>query len=80
VTVARRRPLIIAVCALLLALVPLCGITLPGVFDGPLDSPGTLNLLALCFVFGALALTYDLVFGFAGLLNAFTSRCRKRSS
>jgi branched-chain amino acid transport system permease protein len=69
VTVARRRPLIIAVCALLLALVPLCGITLPGVFDGPLDSPGTLNLLALCFVFGALALTYDLVFGFAGLLS-----------
>ncbi|MBV8425214.1 MAG: branched-chain amino acid ABC transporter permease [Candidatus Eremiobacteraeota bacterium] len=32
-------------------------------------APGTLNLLALCFVFGALALTYDLIFGYTGLLS-----------
>ena len=34
-----------------------------------LGGPGTLNLLGLCFVFGALALTYDLVFGYVGLLS-----------
>ena len=34
-----------------------------------LDSPGTLQLLALCLVFGGLALTYDLLFGFTGLLS-----------
>ena len=31
-------------------------------------SPGTLQLLALCLVFGGLALTYDILFGFTGLL------------
>ena len=38
-------------------------------FASPLDSPGTLQLLALCLVFGGLALTYDLLFGFTGLLS-----------
>ena len=36
---------------------------------GRLDSPGTLQLLALCLLFGGLALTYDLLFGFTGLLS-----------
>ena len=31
--------------------------------------PGTLQLLALCLLFGGLALTYDLLFGFTGLLS-----------
>ena len=35
----------------------------------PLDSPGTLQLLALCLLFGGLALTYDLLFGYTGLLS-----------
>ena len=67
-----RRALRIAVLAaagaVLLAL-PWLRITIPGLFDAPLGSPGTLNLIALCFVFGALALTYDLVFGYVGLLS-----------
>ena len=45
------------------------GIAIPGLFEGALNAPGTLNLLGLCFVFGALALTYDLVFGYVGLLS-----------
>jgi branched-chain amino acid transport system permease protein len=60
---------IVAVALVLFAALPACGLTLPGLFDGPLSSPGTLNLLALCFVFGALALTYDLIFGYVGLLS-----------
>ncbi|HEY0396005.1 MAG TPA: branched-chain amino acid ABC transporter permease [Candidatus Elarobacter sp.] len=51
------------------ALLPFAGIAIPGVFSGALNAPGTLNLLGLCFVFGALALTYDLVFGYVGLLS-----------
>ena len=43
--------------------------TLPILFGGPLDSPGTLGLLALCLVFAGVALTYDLLFGFTGLLS-----------
>ena len=63
------RPLILIAALVVLALLPMFGISIPGVFDGPLSSPGTLNLLGLCFVFGALALTYDLVFGYVGLLS-----------
>lgn len=58
-----------AVGALAVMLLPFAHVTIPGLFEGPLDSPGTLNLLGLCFVFGALALTYDIVFGFTGLLS-----------
>ena len=36
---------------------------------GALDSPGTLQLLALCLVFAGVALSYDLLFGFTGLLS-----------
>jgi branched-chain amino acid transport system permease protein len=38
-------------------------------FDSAISSPGTLQLLATCLVFGGLALTYDLLFGFTGLLS-----------
>ena len=44
-------------------------IDIPGVFEGELNTPGTLQLLALCLVFGGLALSYDLLFGFTGLLS-----------
>jgi branched-chain amino acid transport system permease protein len=52
-----------------LALVPQLPLDIPVVFNGPLDSPGTLGLLALCLVFAGVALTYDLLFGFTGLLS-----------
>lgn len=37
-----------------LAVLPWSTVNVPGVFDGPLNSPGTLQLLALCLVFGGL--------------------------
>lgn len=52
-----------------LALVPKSGLDIPVIFTGPLDSPGTLQLLALCLVFSGVALSYDLLFGFTGLLS-----------
>ena len=51
------------------ALLPQLSVDVPVVFGGPLDSPGTLGLLALCLVFAGVALTYDLLFGFTGLLS-----------
>ena len=59
----------VALLALVAVALPFVHLTVPGLFEGPLDSAGTLNLLGLCFVFGALALTYDIVFGFTGLLS-----------
>jgi branched-chain amino acid transport system permease protein len=52
-----------------LALVPKIGADVPKLFDQPIDSPGTLALLAACLIYGALALTYDIQFGFTGLLS-----------
>ena len=63
------RRLLPWLAVVLLALAPFVPLDVPVVFRGPLDSPGTLNLLALMLVFGALALTYDILFGFTGLLS-----------
>jgi len=52
-----------------LALVPKLTVDIPYLFKSSLNTPGTLQLLALCLVFGGLALTYDLLFGFTGLLS-----------
>jgi branched-chain amino acid transport system permease protein len=52
-----------------LALLPKWSLDTHGVFSSELNSPGTLNVLALMLVFGGVALTYDLLFGFTGLLS-----------
>ena len=52
-----------------LALVPKLSVDTHGVFSSPLDSPGTLQLLALMLCFGGIALSYDLLFGYTGLLS-----------
>ncbi|MDQ6925940.1 MAG: branched-chain amino acid ABC transporter permease, partial [Candidatus Eremiobacteraeota bacterium] len=65
----RTRTIVLAVALVVLVALPSIGVAIPGVFEGALNAPGTLNLLGLCFVFGALALTYDLVFGYVGLLS-----------
>jgi branched-chain amino acid transport system permease protein len=67
---SRVRPFLLPVVLLAaFAVVPLLSVDIPVLFSGPLDSPGTLGLLALCLVFAGVALTYDLLFGFTGLLS-----------
>jgi branched-chain amino acid transport system permease protein len=51
------------------AVLPYSTVEIPGLFEGPLNSPGTLQLLAICLVFGGLAAGYDLLFGRAGMLS-----------
>jgi branched-chain amino acid transport system permease protein len=53
----------------LLAAVPFGTLSLPGILPGPLNSPGSLQLLALCLLFAGFAVTYDLLFGHTGLLS-----------
>ena len=64
-----RRLVIPVVLLVVLALVPRFSVDIPYVFKDSLNTPGTLQLLALCLVFGGLAMTYDLLFGFTGLLS-----------
>jgi branched-chain amino acid transport system permease protein len=45
------------------------GFKIPKLFDQPFDAPGTLALLAACLMFSALAVTYDIQFGYTGLLS-----------
>ena len=52
-----------------LAFVPELHVSIPKLFDQPISSPGTLALLSACVLYGGLALTYDLQFGFTGLLS-----------
>jgi len=64
-----RRLVVPVALLVVLALVPQFSVDIPYVFKSSIDTPGTLQLLALCLLFGALAMTYDLLFGFTGLLS-----------
>lgn len=53
----------------LLAVIPFADFEVPGLFSGLLSRPGTLQLLALCAAFAGVALSYNLLFGYTGLLS-----------
>ncbi len=63
-----RRWIPVGVLVLFAAL-PYTNLEIPILFDGALNSPGTLQLLAICLIFGGLALGYDLMFGRTGMLS-----------
>jgi branched-chain amino acid transport system permease protein len=68
--IARRwRPPLLLAGVVLLALLPRLQLSVPGVLPGPTSTAGTLQLLTVCLLVGALAVTYDLLFGLAGLLS-----------
>lgn len=63
-------PLLAAVGLVVLAIVlPLLAIDVPGVLPGPTYTAGTLQLLAYAMLIAALALTYRMMFGLAGMLS-----------
>lgn len=71
---ARTRPRrrgwpVPAAVLLLLVLLPYSALDVPLLLDGPVNSAGSLQLFALCLLFGGLALSYDLLFGRTGLLS-----------
>lgn len=51
------------------AVLPLLNIHIPVVLPGPTWTAGSLALLSLCMVFAALALSYNLLLGTAGMLS-----------
>lgn len=71
-TRARRRVPAWAVGAAVVAAVaalPLLDLSLPGVLPGPTYTPGSLHLMTLSLIFAALALSYHLLYGVAGMLS-----------
>lgn len=61
-----------AAVLVIFALVPAASLEIPWILPGSVDvvnSAGTMAVLGLCFVFGGLALAFDLLFGYTGLLS-----------
>jgi branched-chain amino acid transport system permease protein len=58
-----------AAVLVVLIVAPYSALPLPGLLDGPVGSAGSLQLLATCLLFGALATGYDLLLGRTGLLS-----------
>ncbi|MCX4772871.1 branched-chain amino acid ABC transporter permease [Streptomyces sp. NBC_01260] len=58
-----------AAVLLVLVVAPYSALPVPGLLDGPLGSAGSLQLIATCLLFGALATGYDLLLGRTGLLS-----------
>jgi branched-chain amino acid transport system permease protein len=69
VAASARRWLVPLGVVAALAVVPYSTVDIPGVLPGALNSPGSLQLLALCLLFAGFALSYDLLFGRTGLLS-----------
>ncbi len=68
-----RRGVVVAVAAFLIfLLVPFIGVHVPWILPSTvniINSTGTLEVLALCFIFAGVALGYEVIFGFTGLLS-----------
>lgn len=68
----RARPgslIAVAVLVILAASLPFVPGVIPGLLPGPINSPGSLSVLAIVMLMAALAVSYDLVFGYTGLLS-----------
>lgn len=63
-------PLIVGVALVVfMGVLPLLNLQIPGVLPTPTYQPGSLALLSLCMVFAALALSYNMLLGTAGMLS-----------
>jgi branched-chain amino acid transport system permease protein len=71
---SRQRPsraiLIGASAVALFAVFPILNVTVPILLPGPLSSPASLLIIAVGLVYAGLAVSYDVVFGYTGLLSA----------
>lgn len=65
-----RRGVVVPLAVLaVLAGLPYLTVPVPGLLNGFVNSPGSMQLLALCLTFGGIALSYDVLFGRTGLLS-----------
>lgn len=66
----RARGILGAIAVVMgLAALPFVGVPVPGLLPGPISSPGSLQILAIGLIFAGVAISYDVIFGFTGLLS-----------
>jgi branched-chain amino acid transport system permease protein len=63
-----RQAVPVLVLVLLLG-APLVDFGIPVIFDGAISAPGNLQLLAVGFALGIGALSYNLLFGYTGVIS-----------
>lgn len=64
-----KAPYVLGAIAVILAVLPLVPVGIPVLFSGPFNTPGTLQVLAVALTLAGLAISYDVVFGYTGLLS-----------
>lgn len=67
--IQKLRPFWPVIILALLMVVPKLPVHVPVLFDGPINLPGNLQLLAVGFALGIAALSYNLLFGYTGMLS-----------
>lgn len=65
----RVAGLVLAACLMFLAVLPFVDVSVPVLLPGPVSSPGSMQILGIGLVFAGLAVSYDLLFGYTGLLS-----------
>jgi branched-chain amino acid transport system permease protein len=63
------RVVLLVAGIVLLAMVPYMAFGTFGILPGAINSPGSMQILTIMLVIGALAVSYDIVFGYTGLLS-----------
>ncbi len=63
------RQLVPLLVLLLLLAAPMLDVRIPIIFKGAINSPGTLQLLAVGFAYAIAALSYNLLFGYTGIIS-----------
>lgn len=66
---ATRGWTIALVAVVVFALLPFLDLPLPAILPGTISSPGSLQVLGIALVYVGLAVSYDIVFGYTGLLS-----------
>jgi branched-chain amino acid transport system permease protein len=64
-----RGPAIAVIVVAVLAVAPAIDVRLPVVLPGVVSSPGSLQVLGIALVYAGVAMSYDIVFGYTGLLS-----------
>lgn len=69
-SIVRFTPIAIGVVlVVVMAILPMLNLSIPGILPTPTYMPGSLALLSLCMIFAALALSYNMMLGTAGMLS-----------
>lgn len=63
------RRVVLAVVVAVLAVAPFLDFGIPAILNSEISSPGSLQIVAIALVYAGMAISYDILFGYTGLLS-----------